>query len=343
MKKLYCAFYYANSEKVETKTIFTDSLKKAREKANSYKVATTCDTVRVCESLKDKDGNILTDTLQKTALFIAKCSAEKSILRTGGNETQNRIADNLKKASAIIINFENVMEEKNSFKVFAFTGYKEDKNGDVQKVKTCDIIAENKTKAEEHRPSGNYDTFTITEQTFTDKMTQALETLCPDSMEYYGQAQAALYQAISDGLETDEQYRKAYLSINQYIMSLRTATAKECSTEYIKDNNGDIVSVGNYYGKILKGKAEYIPTETAEMTDGIETEKALFQAIKNCGLTPRQMQIVLLSIKGYSWRQISEKLKIKSNGTIGKHFQYIREKALAYLMEHNPEIAKKIK
>ena len=126
-------------------------------------------------------------------------------------------------------------------------------------------------------------------------------------------------------------------------MSLRTATAKECSTEYIKDNNGDIVSVGNYYGKILKGKAEYIPTETAEMTDGIETEKALFQAIKNCGLTPRQMQIVLLSIKGYSWRQISEKLKIKSNGTIGKHFQYIREKALAYLMEHNPEIAKKIK
>lgn len=343
MKKLFQAYYFANGEKIDSKNILAETLQKAREKAYSYKLAEICENIRVCESLTDTNGNVLTETLQKTALLIAKRSAEKSISRTGGNETQNRISDNLKKASAIILNYENVTADKNGLKIYTFTAYKESKDGDIQKVKTCDIIAENKRKAEEHKPNGNYDTFTIIKQTFTDKMTQALETLCPDSMEYYGQAQTALYQAIYDGLETDEQYRKAYLAINSYIMGLRSASEKECSTEYITENNGDIVSVGNYYGKILKGKAEYIPTEIATVTDGIEIEKALITAIKNSGLTPRQMQVILLSIRGYSQRKIADKMGVKSSGTIGKHFVYIREKIFTYLSEHNPEIAKKIK
>ena len=342
MKKLFEATYFVNREIAETKTIKAETITKAREKANTYVIAGNFDVIRVHERLTDIDGNILENTLQKTALLIAKKSAEKSIERTGGNDTQIRICDNLKKASAIILNYENVVNEKSGLKLFRFVGYKEDKNGELQKVKSCDILAENKEKAEEQKPQGNFDFVTFENQSFSDKITQALETLCPDSMEYYGQAQTALCQAIADGKPTHEQYRQAYLSINSYIMKLRTATAKEQSTEYIQQNNGDIVSVGNYYGKILKGKAEYIPTETAT-EDNVENEIALFETLKNCGLTPRQMQVVLLSIKGYSQRQIAEKLKVKSQKTVFEHFVSIRKKALSHLLENYPDIAKKIK
>lgn len=74
--------------------------KQAHTAATEHADYTDGATVRVYPTTQDENGNIIAYNVLRGALMIAKRSAEKSLARTGGTETQKRIADELTAANA---------------------------------------------------------------------------------------------------------------------------------------------------------------------------------------------------------------------------------------------------
>ena len=70
-----------------------------------------------------------------------------------------------------------------------------------------------------------------------------------------------------------------------------------------------------------------------------ETADKLGAVLSACAvaLTPRQNEITILTARGYSQRQIADKLNIKSVATVNEHLTHIRKKYLDYITENAPE------
>lgn len=161
--------------------------------------------------------------------------------------------------------------------------------------------------------------------------------LSADSQEYLGYAYKGILESINSGEDIPEQYHNAYISINHYAMKLRSATVREVSTEYIQTNGGALVSISQYLARIIKNGERYTPTDSGTMDT--ETANKLGAVLSACAvtLTPRQKEITILAARGYSQRQIADKLKIKSVSTINEHLTHIRKKCLDYITENAPE------
>lgn len=160
-----------------------------------------------------------------------------------------------------------------------------------------------------------------------------------DSQEFFAQAYSGILDGIANGETIAEQYHRAYIEINHYIMKQRAATEYETSNEFIQESGGALVAVNSYIARLIKGGERYTPyiNEWNEM-DG-ETAERLGAALRAAAatITPRQKQIAALIGGGLSQRQTAERLHIKSVSTINEHLTHIRAKYLKYFTDNAPE------
>lgn len=160
-----------------------------------------------------------------------------------------------------------------------------------------------------------------------------------DSQNFHSEAYTAILQAHNNGLPINEQYRDAFKAVNRYIMKQRSATEKECSTEYIQETGGNIVAVNTVIHRIINADEKYIPTVGDEMDDKTAERLGSVLASAIATLSPRQKQIVELLAKQYSERAIMAKLAIKSERTYIDHVIIIRDNVLDYILKNAPEFS----
>lgn len=270
---------HADGTQTRTSTNATNT-KTAHE--NAQPLAPDGATVRVYPTTQDEHGNINAYAVMRGALQVAKKSAEKTLSRTGGTETQQRIANELTGANA--------------------------------------------RAGQPHA-----------EQLGATYILDMVARLSADSQDIFSCAYDGILTAINDGADITEQYHNAYLTINAHIMAQRSATEYETSTEFIEENGGHLVAVSSYIARIIKNGERYTPTDTETMD--AETADKLGAVLSACAvaLTPRQKEITILTARGYSQRQIADKLNIKSVKTVAEHLTSIRKKYLDYITENAPE------
>lgn len=271
---------HADGTQTRTSTNATNT-KTAHE--NAQPLAPDGATVRVYPTTQDEHGNINAYAVMRGALQVAKKSAEKTLSRTGGTETQQRIANELTGANARA-------GQPNAEALGA--------------TYILDMVAR----------------------------------LSADSQDIFSCAYNGILTAINDGADISEQYHNAYLTINAHIMAQRSATEYETSTEFIEESGGHLVAVSSYIARIIKNGERYTPTDA-------ETADKLGAVLSACAvaLTPRQKEIAILTARGYSQRQICDKLNIKAVETVNEHLTHIRKKYLAYITENAPEFLHLIK
>lgn len=277
--KRHLAFMTAQQEQHPTKTR-AKQIEKVT--ANIERKENELATVRVYPTTQDEHGNINAYAVLRGALQVAKKSAEKTLSRTGGTETQQRIANELTGANA--------------------------RAGQPQ-----------------------------AEQLGATYILDMIARLSADSQDIFSCAYDGILTAINDGADITEQYHNAYLTINAHIMAQRSATEYETSTEFIEENGGHLVAVSSYIARIIKNGERYTPTDTETMD--AETADKLGAVLSACAvaLTPRQKEITILTARGYSQRQIADKLKVKDVSTIQEHLRHIRKKYIDYITENAPE------
>lgn len=270
---------HADGTQTRTSTNATNT-KTAHE--NAQPLAPDGATVRVYPTTQDEHGNINAYAVIRGALQVAKKSAEKTLSRSGGTETQQRIANELTGANA--------------------------------------------RAGQPHA-----------EQLGATYILDMVARLSADSQDIFSCAYDGILTAINDGADITEQYHNAYLTINAHIMAQRSATEYETSTEFIEENGGHLVAVSSYIARIIKNGERYTPTDTETMD--AETADKLGAVLSACAvaLTPRQKEITILTARGYSQRQIADKLNIKSVATVNEHLTHIRKKYLDYITENAPE------
>ena len=160
-----------------------------------------------------------------------------------------------------------------------------------------------------------------------------------DSQTFHSEAYTAILQAYNNGLPINEQYRDAFKAVNRYIMKQRSATEKECSTEYIQEAGGNIVAVNTVIHRIINADEKYIPTVGGEVDDKTAERLGSVLVSAIATLSPRQKQIVELLAKQYSTRAIMEKLAIKNECTYQDHIIIIRDNVLDYILKNAPEFS----
>lgn len=171
----------------------------------------------------------------------------------------------------------------------------------------------------------------------TDYLLELISRMDHDSQEYVSCAYEGLLTGLCDKLSIDDCYHNAYIYINKYIMSQRSATMHEISTEYITDNDGELIAINNYVAKIINGGDRYIPCDSGIMDS--ETAELLGSVLREAIaiLNARQKQIVKYIALGYSQRAVAEKMKYKDVSSVAQHLQAIRKKVFDYIENNASE------
>ena len=126
-------------------------------------------------------------------------------------------------------------------------------------------------------------------------------------------------------------YHAAYLAVNAHIRALRTASAREVSTEYIVDGGGDVVEFGAAIAAIINGGDKWTPVASVRLTRQAAAYygRALRGALATC--TPAQQQRSA-RLSGYSQAQIAARTG-RQPATVCRNVAIIREKLAAYIDE----------
>lgn len=281
---LHTIIFYQMDGTTFTTTTEAQTTKAAHEQARKDKRATTAEQIRIYPTTTDESGALIEIGIARGALMVARKSAAKSCERSGGNDTQYRILNEL--TAAKIQAEQTAAESLGAAYVF-------------------DVVA--RTSA--------------------------------DSQEFFAQAYSGILDGIANGESIAEQYHRAYIEINHYIMKQKAATEYEYSNEFIQESGGALVAINRYIAKLIKGGERYAPyiNEWDEMDE--ETADRLGAALKAAAatITPRQKQIAALLGGGLSQRTIAQRLNIKSVSTVSEHITYIRKKYLDYFTTNAPE------
>lgn len=149
----------------------------------------------------------------------------------------------------------------------------------------------------------------------------------PDVGDMIGEAIVALLDSIHKGDTIEEQYHNAYKKLNNYLYSMRAIRIDERPAHiYFEDIDGEIVNVNQGINKIISRNERYIPEPDNDNDTRIKQRKIIKAVLAT--LTPTQITVLALIAKGYTQRQVAEKLN-RSVSTINGHLKLIRKKAFA--------------
>lgn len=159
-----------------------------------------------------------------------------------------------------------------------------------------------------------------------------------DAQDFADIAINSVMDSVSKKMSLYEQYHNAFLAINAENSKLKTRRIKEVGTEYITDNNGQIIALSSQIARILRADEKYTPSASSELSaDSVEKIGNAFKAFAPT-LTERQKAIFSLTARGYSQRQIQEKLRYKNVATVADHLIKIRAAFIAYAEHNAPDV-----
>ncbi len=159
-----------------------------------------------------------------------------------------------------------------------------------------------------------------------------------DAQDFADIAINSVMDSVSKKMSLYEQYHNAFLAINAENSKLKTRRMKEVSTEYITDNDGQIVALSSQIARILRADEKYTPSASSELSaDSVKKIGNAFKAFAPT-LTERQKTIFSLTARGYSQRQIQEKLRFKSINAVENHLCKIRVAFITYAEQNAPDI-----
>lgn len=139
-----------------------------------------------------------------------------------------------------------------------------------------------------------------------------------------------------------EQYHAAFLEMNRYVKSTKTAENNELSIEYIIGGGGEIVSISTAISTIIYGGDSWTPTACGEMD--ADTAARLGDVL-HAGLnmvTGRQREVAKLLAIGYGRAAIARKLDV-SEPTITRHISMIKGTVKGYIESNAPEFLQLIR
>ena len=133
-----------------------------------------------------------------------------------------------------------------------------------------------------------------------------------------------------------EQYHTAFLEMNRFVKSTKTAANNELSIEYIVSGGGEIVSISTAISTIIYGGDSWTPAACGEMD--VETAarlgNVLHNAMDNCA--GRQREIAEMLAIGYGNADIARKLGINPT-TVLRHIAMMRRTVYQYINDTAPE------
>lgn len=180
-----------------------------------------------------------------------------------------------------------------------------------------------------------------------------LATVSHDAQDAYAAAMAGIVNgyAITRGKRAGEVYRgasvpgsnpaehirAAFLSANVYMHAQRAATVRELSTEYVREQGGDVIAIGTALARIIKGDERWTASDVpAAARVSVEAMRAhLPRALALC--RPVQREIALLLAQGYSVDAIAAKTG-RDRRTVQRNIAIMRGTCAEYLRENAPEV-----
>jgi len=157
-----------------------------------------------------------------------------------------------------------------------------------------------------------------------------------DMQDFFSVAMGGIEWAAENGHGIVTATAAGYKALNKYIYSMKTATEKELSTEYITSGGGDIVAINSAVSSIIRGGDKWIAAAGGGLT--AEQAENLGAAIHGAAalLRPAQRDIIRLLGNGYSQRQIAQKTG-RALSTIEKNIAIIRGIMAEYIAANYPE------
>lgn len=157
-----------------------------------------------------------------------------------------------------------------------------------------------------------------------------------DTQDFFSFAMDGIERATAAGKGIATATAAGYSVLNSYIYSLKTATEKEMSTEYLIDGGGDIVALSTAISCIIRGGDKWTAANGGGMTAA--QAESLGQAISEAAaqLQPVHREIAVLLGKGYSQRQIAAKTG-RELATVNRNIAIIRGKMAEYIAANYPE------
>lgn len=133
-----------------------------------------------------------------------------------------------------------------------------------------------------------------------------------------------------------EQYHAAFLEMNCYVKSTKTAANNELSIEYIVSGGGEIVSISTAISTIIYGGDSWTPAACGEMDveAAARLGNVLHNAMDNCA--GRQREIAEMLAIGYGNADIARKLGINPT-TVLRHIAMMRRTVYQYINDTAPE------
>lgn len=148
---------------------------------------------------------------------------------------------------------------------------------------------------------------------------------------------------VSDnGSSPREHIRAAYLTANASMNAQRSATVRELSTDYVREQGGDLVAIGTAIARIITADERWTLSDVApEARVAIETiREHLPRALALC--RPVQREIAALLARGCSVAQIADKTG-RDRRTVQRNIAIMRGTCAAYIREHAPELLPMVK
>lgn len=153
-----------------------------------------------------------------------------------------------------------------------------------------------------------------------------------------GKRAGEVYRGASvPGSNPAEHIRAAFLSANVYMHAQRAATVRELSTEYVREQGGDVVAIGTALARIIKGDERWTASDVpAAARVNVEALRAhLPRALALC--RPVQREIAIMLAQGYSVDAIAAKTG-RDRRTVQRNIAIMRGTCAAYLRENAPEV-----
>lgn len=158
-----------------------------------------------------------------------------------------------------------------------------------------------------------------------------------DAQEYIAIAYDAIIQARSLDMGIMSQYHAGYLWLNKYIKE-RRQNNKDISSEWLRDNGGDLVAMTDIVACIIRGGDRWNPTSGAGMdeAEAAALGNVIYESIST--LTPIQKKVVRLMMREYSGRAIAQKLNV-AEATARAHVHAVRLAIAKYIDAYAPQYA----